>query len=188
MGKDKASLIVGSESLLARTVRVLSGVASRIVVVLAPDQEVSLDFERVIVVRDERPHEGPLVALVLGLEAIGDQHGPVFVCGADHPCLSVSVIRRLAELARGRGAALAQVGGGRQLLCGVYGPQTLETARALVAAGERSMRVLAAQIDVRDVTAAELLSDPEVAAHDPALRTFLDVDTPEDLQRLERGE
>jgi molybdopterin-guanine dinucleotide biosynthesis protein A len=188
MGRDKASIRVGGEPLLTRTTRVVAEVARPVVVVAAAEQVLEMGPLRVEVVRDEEPHGGPLVALVRGLDALGERASHVFVCGTDHPRLAASVIARLNDLAQGHDAAVATIGGRPQLLCAVFRTAIRDRAHALVGRGQRSMRALAEQLDVRAVTAEELLDDPLVTRDDPALDSFVDVDTPEDLRKLERPE
>ncbi len=185
MGRDKASIPWGDvphETLFARTIRVISRVAHPVLAVASKDQalpKVGLPFE---LLRDEQSHEGPLVAVARALEALADRAELAFVCGTDHPHLIAAVPARLFELAEGHDAAIP-VSGTDQLLCAVYAVRTAVIAKQLVARGERSMRAFAAALDVRRVTREELLSDGTIAAADPDLRSFEDVDTPEDLER-----
>lgn len=186
MGRDKATLCVDGERLLSRTVRVVAEVASPVIVVAGADQE-SIADSRVEVERDERPHEGPLVALVRGLQALGDRADHAFVCGTDHPRLVASVVARLHELARGHDAAVALIDGEPQLLCAVFGRAVVGVASAQLARGKRSMRSLVGEISIQYVTTKELLDDPRVKRDDPRLLSFVDVDTPDDLRWLEQN-
>ena len=187
MGRDKATLCVDGEPLLSRTVRVVAEVASPVIVVAGPDQT-SIADPRVGVVRDERPHEGPLVALVRGLQALGGRADQAFVCGTDHPRLVASVVVRLHELARGHDAAVALIDGEPQLLCAVFDRAVVGVASDQLARGKRSMRSLVGEISIRYVTTNELLDDPRVKRDDPRLLSFVDVDTPDDLRWLEQNQ
>src|SRR5829696_4122062 len=59
MGRPKAYLPFGNETLLQRTVRVLGEVVDPIVVVAAPDQDVPGLPPSVLVARDDREYLGP---------------------------------------------------------------------------------------------------------------------------------
>ncbi|NUO48260.1 MAG: molybdenum cofactor guanylyltransferase [Polyangiaceae bacterium] len=189
MGRDKASIQWGDvphETLFARTIEVISRVAQPVVAVASVEQELpeaAIPFE---LLRDETPYEGPLCAVARGLEALAGRADLAFVCGTDHPHLVPAVPLRLFELAREHDAAIF-VGDTEQLLCAVYAVRTFSIAKRLVASGERSMRSFAAEIRVRLVTDEELLADPAVRIADPELRSFDDVDTPEDLERSSRA-
>jgi molybdopterin-guanine dinucleotide biosynthesis protein A len=182
MGRDKAGLLIDGEPMIARTVRILSGVAAPLVVVAAAEQAFSLPAS-VEIVRDDTPYEGPLAAFARGLAQVSERASSVFLCGTDHPRLSAAVVTRLIELARGRDAAVAVIDGRRQLLCAAYAVHVRPVAERLLASGERSMKALAAAIGTREVTPAELLDDAEVREEDAALASFVDVDTPKDLER-----
>lgn len=185
MGRDKASIQWGDvphETLFARTIDVISRVAQPVVAVASADQvlpQTSIDFE---LLRDEEPYQGPLVAVARGLEALTGRADLAFVCGTDHPALVPAVPLRLFELARGHDAAIP-VREKDQLLCAVYAVPAVAVAKRLVASGERSMRSFAAAISARRVTSEELLADAAVRLADPELKSFDDVDTPEDLER-----
>jgi molybdopterin-guanine dinucleotide biosynthesis protein A len=188
MGRDKASLEVRGETLLARTVRVLSEVARPTIVVAAAEQALPSIDPRAEVLRDDAPDQGPLVAVARGLEAVGARSELAFVCGTDHPRLAAPVVRRLVELVEGHDGAVVRSGGEPSLLCAAFTTRTLPVARTLVARGERSMRSFARVLSIREVSAAELLADDAVRATDPDLLTFVDADTPEELERMEREE
>ena len=185
MGRDKAKIVLAddsaeSETLLARTVRVALEVAAECVVVLAPEQPVPELDPRARVVRDPTPHEGPIAALA---HAIHEVCAPwVLVLATDHPRLSASVLTRLAALADGDGAAFEG-----EPFVAVYRTEALRSvAQDLVREGERRARTLLERIRVRQVRAADLLADPDVAREDPSLESLVDVDTPEDLLALTR--
>ena len=185
MGRDKASIQWGDvphETLFARTIDVISRVAQPVLAVASSDQDLPKARRPFELLRDEEKYEGPLVAVARALEALAGRAELAFVCGTDHPHLVAAVPARLFELARGHDAAIPSLGTD-QLLCAVYAVRTAAIAKRLVARGERSMRAFAAEIDVRRVTKDELLADAAIAATDPELKSFEDVDTPEDLAR-----
>jgi molybdopterin-guanine dinucleotide biosynthesis protein A len=68
-------------------------------------------------------------------------------------------------------------GGEPQLVCARYGPDALDAARGLLAAGERSLRALLASVRFELVPEARWRKVAEADA-------FADLDTPDDLARL----
>lgn len=181
MGRDKASLEIDGRPLLLRVLDALREVTRSVVVVAAHGQALPPLPEGVLVVRDATPHEGPLVALGLGLSALPAGLDRAFVAATDLPRLQACVVRRMAELGRGRDAAVFEQDGQPQLLCAVYAVAAGARLAALVDRGERSMRALARELAVHAVSAADLLQDPRVRELDPGLGSFLDADTPANL-------
>src|SRR5262245_46114604 len=71
MGRPKAWLPIGGETMLGRVVRLLGEVVSPLVVVAAPGQELPPLPPGVTVVRDPERGRGPLQGLAAGLPALG---------------------------------------------------------------------------------------------------------------------
>src|SRR5262245_54832974 len=87
MGRPKAWLPFGDETLLARVVRRVREVASPVVVVAAPDQDVPALARDVAIVRDPIAGLGPLQGIAAGLDALGDRVRAAFVSSTDVPFL-----------------------------------------------------------------------------------------------------
>src|SRR5438128_4376608 len=73
MGRPKAWLPFGGETMLPRVVRLLSQVVAPVVVVAAPGQDLPALPAGVAVVRDEERGRGPLQGLAAGLKALQGQ-------------------------------------------------------------------------------------------------------------------
>lgn len=177
MGVDKASLSFGPESMLARVCRLLSAVATPVVVVAQAEQSLpSLDAEWVVA-RDRAPDRGPLEGLSAGLrtlQALGCQQG--LLCAADMPLIEPKVMRQLVDLAAGRAIATLSVDGHAQPLCAVYSVDLLADIEQLVSAGGAGPAALLARDDV-------LRIDQALFADQMALRrTLCNVNTWEDYQ------
>jgi molybdopterin-guanine dinucleotide biosynthesis protein A len=177
MGRDKALVEVGGRTLLERTVEVVGAVA-RPVFVLAGTQQALPTLVGATVLRDQRAFRGPLVALA---EAAVHVTAPTaLVVAVDHPRLSAVVLRALVSLLGSSGAAVFE----EHVLTAVYATRTLLRAGEAVRKGERSVQSFLASVDVRRISRADLLSNPDVAREDPTLWSFADVDTPDDLREL----
>lgn len=185
MGRDKAAIELAGRPLLARVVAALAPLARDVIVVAAPDQALPA-LAGVTVVRDDAPHHGPLAGLARGARALAPDIGACFVCATDHPALHPSVIRALLRRCEGREAALFVRDGQRALLCGAYARSAVERAAPCLDGGARSVKAWVATLDVREVTAEELLADPAVRQGDPRLASFDDVDDEAALARLAR--
>jgi molybdopterin-guanine dinucleotide biosynthesis protein A len=167
LGFDKATVVVGIETLAGRAARVLAAVCSPVV-------EVGPGHTALRSVREAPAGSGPLVALVAGADALAAE--TVVLLGCDLVRVESPVLALLAEWV-GAPSVVPMVGGMPQLVCARYGPDALAAARSLLATGERSLRALVAGLDVDFLPEARWRS---VAGSD----AFDDVDTPADLARL----
>lgn len=104
MGRDKASLPFGDETMLARVTRILSGIVDSIVVVAAPQQP---EFElpvRVRWARDQVEGQGPLQGIAAGLAALDNSVEAAYITSCDVPLLVpgfVEYLFKTLEDARG---------------------------------------------------------------------------------------
>ena len=167
LGFDKATALVGSETLAARAARVLAEVCTPLV-------EVGPGHTGLPFVREVPPGSGPLAALVAGSEALGT--GSVLLLGCDLVRVERPLLELLAQWA-GAPTVVPLVGGAPQVVCARYGPDALAVARDLIASGERSLRALVAAVAADVVTERQWSA---VAGTD----AFAAVDTPGDLARL----
>jgi molybdopterin-guanine dinucleotide biosynthesis protein A len=170
MGQDKAVLMLDGKTLLDRVTATMQQVFPKVVVsVRQPRAGVEVPQ-----VCDEPSASGPLAGLIAGLAQAGTPW--VFAVACDMPFVSRDVVTHLAALRKGFQAVVPVVGGYHQPLAAFYAASALETMRASLAAGDRSLRGTLEKLDVRYVSEAELRE------FDPQLRSFFDLDTPQDFQ------
>src|SRR5665213_1866270 len=98
MGRSKALLAFGPETMLERVVRLLALAVERIVVVASSRQKLPPLPAGVCVVRDRRQRQGPLEGLAAGLAALDPDVEAVYVTGCDVPLLVPAFITRVASL------------------------------------------------------------------------------------------
>jgi molybdopterin-guanine dinucleotide biosynthesis protein A len=123
------------------------------------------------VVPELPPGRGPLAALVAGAEA-APASGPVVLLACDL-LFADQLVARVATWP-GEGTVVPVDGDGvPQPVCARYSTGALMRARALLDAGERSLRVLLDALDPSDLTR---LTDVDPHA-------LVDVDTPADAER-----
>jgi molybdopterin-guanine dinucleotide biosynthesis protein A len=173
-GRDKLAEPLDGRPLLHHAIAAVRVLTDEIVVVAAPESEPALP-EGVRLVHDDRPFEGPLVALGVGLAASPVDR--VIVVAGDMPFLAPAVLRRLlAAITVEATAAILEVDGPRAILpfALAVGPASLAVQR-LVSAGGRRLGALLDVLDIRVVPAALWRPD------DPDGRTLRDVDSPDDL-------
>jgi molybdenum cofactor guanylyltransferase len=176
MGRSKAWLPFGGETMLQRVVRLVGEVVQPVVVVAAPDQDLP-DLPRTVgIVRDEEKGRGPLQGLAAGLPALQGQANAAYVSSCDVPFLSAAFVRRLIELLGDEAICVPQVGGHYHPLAAVYRLEVAEAAQKLLAHDRLRPFFLFEGVPTRVVTAAELVDV------DPEFRTLRNLNSPEDYQ------
>jgi molybdopterin-guanine dinucleotide biosynthesis protein A len=174
MGQDKAVLVLDGKTLLDRVTATMRQVFPKVIVSV---RQLRSGVE-VPQVCDEPAASGPLAGLIAGLAQADTPW--VFAVACDMPFVTRDVVTHLAALRKGFQAVVPVVGGHHQPLAAFYAASALETMRASLAAGDRSLRGTLAKLDVRYVSEAELRE------FDPQLRSFFDLDTPQDFQAAQK--
>lgn len=175
-GRHKAFVEVAGRSIAERTVELFGRLfAATLAATTRPEPWRRLG---VTVVEDPIPDAGPLAGIAAGLLAA---RTPLLVVAAsDMPFLSGAVLAELVARARRSDSAAVPVLDGRpEPLHAVYPTRLAEPVLAALAAGTRKVTELLAAVDTEWVDAAEL-------AHLPgASRSFVNLNTPGDLESLE---
>lgn len=176
MGRDKATLPFGDESLLERVLRLVRLHVDDVVIAAGEEQKVPAGFE---VVRDLTPGLGPLPALLRALARVQNERAFLVTC--DNPLLEPALIPRLVDLSVGWEAAVPVIDGTSMGACAVYATApALRAAGSLMSAESAGLRSLAARLHTRFVYADELR---EV---DPHLLSFSSCNTPEEYREVLR--
>ena len=193
MGRDKAVLLLHGETLLQRvTASVQPMFAQTMLSVRQPRADIKLpqicDVQQEDYVGASPARElesraglagsgksggGPLVGLVSALEKVTTPWA--FVVACDMPFIAPDLIRQLASLRAGHQAVVPRVDGYAQPLAAFYARSAVPLLQSSLAAGNQSLIAALKTLDVRYVEADELL------AFDPQLRSFFDLDTPQDV-------
>lgn len=178
MGRDKALLQFGEDTMLARVVRLVGHAADEVVVVAREGQDIAApakEMPYLRVVRDPVEGMGPLAGIVTGLKAIGNDRAFVIAC--DMPLVRPALIRRLVELAGDHDVCVPVSDGYVMTMCAIYRASVIDEAERLVGSGQRSVRRLIDRVNAKRVDAAELRDV------DPELESFFSCDTPERYQQ-----
>lgn len=170
MGQDKAWIELDGEPLITRVAAVLAQVADEVIVVANEPRYASLGLR---VVKDRYPNGGALGGIATGVGAAA--HDTVLVAACDMPFLSPAVWQLLLGHAGEGDVVIPRVGGEYETLHALYTKACLpHMARALA---EDRLRVIAFFDQVRVLP----IDEPELRAVDPGLRSFTNVNTPEEL-------
>ncbi|MFM7244672.1 MAG: molybdenum cofactor guanylyltransferase [Planctomycetaceae bacterium] len=183
----KAGLVVGGRTCLERVCTAVATVVPRVLVVAAAGQPLPSLPPGVEIVRDSTPDGGPLAGLRDGLDAArAGGARRAFVASCDVPLVRTAVVDRLLAIAESSAAwiVVPVVDGEPQVLAAVFACDLADTVRGHAAAGH-GPRAVVAELVARDPAAVRLVSPEVLRDVDPELESFLDLDTPEDLARLE---
>ena len=174
-GVDKSRLQVGLKTIAQRQVQVLSSVFPSVVWIgHQSSSEVPPTGGRIADLRG--PGLGPLSALETALSTLPDgEHAVVCVAG-DLPFLAAPLLAHLRDANEDAVALVPRTQHGLEPLCARYDRSLLPLVTDLLEAGYRSLHQLlgGARVTVVD--------EPELRKHDPELRSFVNINTPEDLR------
>jgi molybdopterin-guanine dinucleotide biosynthesis protein A len=174
MGQDKAVLLLDGTTLLQRATATMQQIFPKVIVsVRQPRAEVALQQ-----VCDTEADGGPLAGLVAGLAQVDTQW--MFAVACDMPFIQPAVITRMAELRGEQQAVVPMISGHPQPLFAFYAKHALPVMREAQTSGEKRVRAVLQQLDVRYVDEAELRD------YDPQFRSFVDLDTPHDYQAAQK--
>ena len=171
MGRDKAGLPAGDGTLIQHLARRLAPVVDETIVAGGSGRH---DLPGVTTVDDRYPGLGPLAGIHAGL--LVARSPLVWVVGCDLPDVDPGLAALLYGLAGDVDAVVPRIDSEPQGVCAVYDRALAPRIERLLAAGERRVKMLLAASNVRYVTPEEL------RAVDPELRSFRNINTPEDYR------
>ncbi|MBX7167306.1 MAG: molybdenum cofactor guanylyltransferase [Pirellulales bacterium] len=172
MGRPKAWLPLGDETLLGRVVRLAGEAAREVIVVAATGQDLPELPPQTKIVRDLVAQSGPLEGLRSGLRAVDPQLRAAFVTGVDYPFIDPRVIALLAARLAEHDVALPSVGGRLQPLVAVYARALLPRIESLLAQGERRLLALA------EAATVAIVAEDDLRRVDPELACVVNVNNP----------
>ncbi len=178
MGTDKALVELGGARLVERVLDVVMPLFSD-VMIGAHKETGHVESLRpgVRVVTDFLEGRGPALGVASALSAAKSDW--LFVISCDVPRLSGELVKTLAGMRSGVEAVIPVVDGRSQTMCAFYSSKCLTPLTERVKEGRRSIDgfLKDTELPVRYVSEDELLDA------DPDLLSFMDVDTPEELEK-----
>jgi molybdopterin-guanine dinucleotide biosynthesis protein A len=176
-GVDKAALDIDGRPVIERVIAALSSVAERLIAIVNDDR---FDADaRLTVIRDPDPHAGVLPALQAALAATTTPLAVVVAC--DMPFLHAGLIAHLIDSARDVDAVVPIVDGRPEPMHAVYRAEPCSSAIGAALARDQR-RMIAFLDDVRTLR----VDEATLRQFDPDLRSFFNVNTPEDLAEARR--
>ena len=175
MGRDKANLLLGEKTLLQTVTATMQPLFPQLIVSVRQLRE-AVDVPQIC---DEQSDGGPLAGLASSLSRVTTPW--IFAVACDMPFVVPGVVEQLARHRAQHQAVVPVVQGHPQPLAAFYASSCLAVMRENLAAQQKSLKKILGQLDVCYVDEAELL------AADPQLRSFFDLDTPQDVAAALNG-
>jgi molybdenum cofactor guanylyltransferase len=176
MGRAKAWLPFGPETMLQRVTRIVARTVQPVAVVAGRGQEIPELPAGVLVARDSVNGRGPLQGLADGISCLGQRVQAAFLTSCDLPFLRVEfIVRMIARLADCE-IAVPKAQGLCHPLAAVYRSSVLPTAHELLAGGVSRLGSLLEKCQTRVILEDELLTV------DPGLRSLWNINSPEEYE------
>jgi len=176
MGRNKAFLPVGGHPVIERVVQCVASLSDDVTIITnSPDQYRHLKRP---MVRDVYPGKGALGGIYTAVHAARYAHCLVVAC--DMPFLNPDLLRYLMDLAPGFDVVIPRVQEFPETMHAVYGKGCLPPIERRLLADQLKIIGFFDEVRVRYV------ERDEVARFDPTFRSFLNMNTPADWERVQR--
>jgi molybdenum cofactor guanylyltransferase len=183
MGRPKAALMFGNSTILERLIAELGRDFDDILIMAAPAHSEGFPIKRLLrtaprsvhLLRDRNAYQGAAVALAQGLAAAAND--VAFACSCDLPLLRIEVVRALYGMLNDYEAVIPKIAGKPQPLCAVYRRSVVPVIEKQLASGERRLTRITARLR------AHRPGELQLREIDPDLRSFMNVNSPEDYNR-----
>jgi molybdopterin-guanine dinucleotide biosynthesis protein A len=175
MGKNKAFLEVNGERIIDRTKRLyLELFAEVLLVTNSPLDYLDLNLR---IAADLHPGKGALGGIYTGL--FHASHSHAFVAACDMPFLNKALIKYLVDLSPSYDIVIPKTQDGLQPLHAIYSRKCLPFMEELIRKDNLKIIDFFHRVKKREVLTEEIL------LLDPGFASFLNVNTPEDLARIQ---
>jgi molybdopterin-guanine dinucleotide biosynthesis protein A len=176
MGANKALLSIRGRPIIEEEARVLASTFGEIL--LSTNAPEDYAFLGLRAVADRFPGCGPLAGIHAGL--LGASNPRVLAVACDMPFLSAAVLRFLATVSPQADVVVPRIGGEPEPLLAVYSRTCVRPIEESLSRGEFKITRFYESVRVHEVP------EEELRAVDPAARSFVNVNTPEELEAARR--
>ena len=175
LGLDKALLRLDDETLLEATVKKAATLSDEVIVAGGP---FPYPLPSARLVADVYPGCGPLSGIHAGLSAASSFHSLVVAC--DMPFLNMELLRCMVEMAPGYDVVIPHLGDKLEPLHAIYSKNCLGPIEGLIERGDFKIIHFFPEVRVR------YLEREEIERFDPKHLSFLNINTPEDLEQARK--
>ncbi len=182
MGKDKASLDLAGKEMVGRVIEVVRPLFKQLYIGAHEDTSLG-EANGLSVIIDSLPGRGPALGVCAALEEVTQEW--VFIVSCDMPMLSAKVIEYLATLTEGVDAVVPLIAGRAQTTCAFYSRACLVPLSERIASGDKRARGLTLFLSETEGLRVRYVSEVELNEIDSSTDSFIDVDTPKELEEAE---
>jgi len=180
MGSDKANLLLDGQTLLQRVIATMQQTFPYVIISVRHARP-EIDLPQVCdeQISDGSPGAGPLAGVAAGL---GKANTPwIFAVACDMPFFETALVEQLGKFRSSHQAVVPVVQEHPQPLAAYYASSCLPAMLECLRSQDKSLRAMLRQLDVCYVDQSELQDT------DPGLRSFFDLDTPQDVATALQG-
>lgn len=179
MGEDKASADLAGKPLVERVLDVVRPLFAEIYIG-AHEESASGELYGLPVIVDTLPGRGPALGVCAALDKVSLEK--VFIVSCDLPMLSTEVIEYLAKESEGFDAVVPMIDGRAQTTCAIYSRACLAPLEERVSSNEKGGRGLTRFLEETEGLKVRYVTEVELKNIENSVESFVDVDTPEDLE------
>jgi molybdopterin-guanine dinucleotide biosynthesis protein A len=177
MGTDKSFVLLDGKPLIDHVIERVSALSSGIILITnSPDRYARYDLPAY---SDIIPNCGALGGLHSALHHCPTEYVVCVAC--DMPFLNPNLLQHLVDLRDGYQAVAPRIAGKIEGLHAVYNRSCLNVIEQQINARKLRLSDMYAHLH------ALLLSEAQIRALDPDLRSFVNVNTPDSLSQVQRG-
>jgi len=174
-GRDKAFEFINGTFLIERVIEVMRGIFYEVILITnSPKRYSHLGLK---VYEDIIKDIGPIGGIFTGLIKMKNEAG--FFVACDMPFLNSKLIRYMAKKKGGFDVVIPRIGNYIEPLHAIYTKNCISFIRDSIFSKKLSIRGFFDKVSVRYVEKEEILR------WDPKLRSFININRPEDLRRLQ---
>jgi molybdopterin-guanine dinucleotide biosynthesis protein A len=173
-GKNKALVKISGTPMIERVIKVMQSVFEHLILITnAPDEYAHLKLP---MHEDLIKGLGPLGGIFTALTAIPHDKG--FLVACDMPYLNRELIRYMVEIRGNFDAVVPRVSGKMEALHTVYSKRCIPPIRKLIDSHNYQVIRFFSEVSVR------FIEEDEIRIFDPGLRSFFNINLPQELRRL----
>lgn len=171
---NKAFIKVNGAPIVERSLRILRGLFDEIIIVTNdPGPYISY---RTILVGDIIKNRGPMIGVYSGL--LNSRNNYSFVVACDMPFLNRSLISFMMGLTEGNDIVVPRFNGLVEPLHAIYSKKCLYAIEEQIEKGNNKIA------DIFNICKVRYVDEDEIVPIDPEGRSFINLNTPEDLRRF----
>lgn len=177
MGKNKAFIEIEGLPMIERILNLFKKIFNEILVI-TNDKNQFVHLDNVKIFNDLIPYKGALGGLYTGL--FYSSHEYSFCVGCDMPFLNESLIKFLIKKINGEDIIVPKTEKGLEPLHAIYSKRCLSIIKSMIDSGKSRI------IDIYPLLKIKIIEEREFIDLDPEKKSFLNINTPEELEQIKR--